>query len=238
MMKKEEQSPEPQFCEHIVSLYEGSQDKVDQLVPFLKSTLERDQKCLYFFTNPREKDSLGESFKKLGMNLDFHINAEQMKYFPDSALLSSGRPEFKSILQLLKEEAAVGEKEGYSELSVAWDFTKYLKTEIYFKGLLELETELDSLRLSLKIKVICQYDKETAPPYSFDGSIELSPAGLLSSSDLCKISLSIPDTGELSDYSLEEAGLDRYLENLRRVETACNHLQPAASIIDRPISRN
>jgi len=212
-MKKEEQSPDLQFCEHIVSLYEGSQDKVDQLVPFLKSTLERDQKCLYFFTNPREKDSLGESFKKLGMNLDFHINAEQMKYFPDSALLSSGRPEFKSILQLLKEEAAVGEKEGYSELSVAWDFTKYLKTEIYFKGLLELETELDSLRLSLKIKVICQYDKETAPPTRLMEVLNRHRQVCFRHQIYENFSY-IPDTGELSDYSLEEAGLDRYLENL------------------------
>lgn len=146
------QNIEHQSSEHLASLYESREDKIEQIVPFFKSALEQDHKCLYFFGHLREKEALDEAFKKLGMNLDFHISAEQMNYFPDSNLTSPDEDLFK----IVERESYSAWEKGYGEILVAWDFTEQLKSGGCFKRLFELERRLNSFQLPLKAKIIRQ----------------------------------------------------------------------------------
>ena len=107
----------------------------------------------------------------------------------------------------------MGKKQGYSELAVAWDFTKHLNAEIDFKRLSELEMELDLLQLSLRVKLICQYDKETAPAARLMEVLNRHPRICFRHQVYDNYSY-IPGAKKLSDSSREEAGLDRYLQNL------------------------
>jgi len=145
-------------CELLAVLYNGQADKIDQLVPFLKTALEHDQKCLYWFVNPRDRDDLDEAFKRLGLSLDYYLTADQLQLV---SAADSGFPDFPDRLEA---EAAEGLEKGYDRQLIFRDLAGRLKDQGIGDEILAGQERLESLQLPIATRVCHLYDRQSSPP--------------------------------------------------------------------------
>jgi PAS domain S-box-containing protein len=145
-------------CELLAVLYNGQADKIDQLVPFLKTALEHDQKCLYWFVNPRDRDDLDEAFKRLGLSLDYYLTADQLK------LVSAAGSGFRDFPARLEAEAAEGLEKGYDRQLIFRDLAGRLKDHGVGDEILAGQERLESLQLPIATRVCHLYDRQSSPP--------------------------------------------------------------------------
>ncbi|MDP8236231.1 MAG: PAS domain S-box protein [Candidatus Erginobacter occultus] len=157
MAENQEIKPEAFRCQELAILYGGPADKNDQIVPFLKTALEHDQKCLYWFANPRERDGLEEAAKRVGMNPDYHLVSGQMKLF------SLADFSFSNLKARLEAETAESVKQGYSRQLIVFDGGDYLKTRAGLQEIVTWQKQSASLRLPIETQICSLYDRQSAP---------------------------------------------------------------------------
>ncbi len=207
MVANQEIKAEACPSQQLAILYDGSADKIDQIVPFLKTALEHDQKCLYWFANPRERGGLEEAAKRLGMNLDYHLVSDQMKFYPLADF------SFSDLKTRLEAETAESGKQGYSRQLIVFDAGNYLETQGGLEEIVAWQKQSASLRLPIETQICSLYDRQSVPAGRLRDILAGYPMIHLQHRTYRNYGY-FPVPEEDSSVAREEAELDLFLSNL------------------------
>ncbi len=139
--------------EHLAMLFSNQREQFDVVTPFLRTGLERDERCMYLVDDITPTAVLGK-LKAEGLEVDSALEAKSLVievrrrgYFD---------PEF--MIQLLKEAAENAIADGFTALRVASEMSWLLARDGGIERLNDFEAMLNYFFPQYPALGICQYD--------------------------------------------------------------------------------
>ncbi|HEY6951350.1 MAG TPA: MEDS domain-containing protein, partial [Bacteroidota bacterium] len=139
--------------EHLALLYSGQREQFDVLTPFLRTGLERGERCLYLVDDIRPTAVIAK-MKTEGLEVDHALEAE--------SLVIEGRkrgyfdPEL--MIGMLKDATEAAIAEGFTALRIASEMSWLLGREGGIERLNEYEAMLNYIFPQYPALGICQFD--------------------------------------------------------------------------------
>jgi PAS domain S-box-containing protein len=153
--------------DHVVLLYKKQDEILTASVSFIKTSLDRNEKCLYIKGDLNENALLIELRKQIS-NIDLYIKKGQLQFLEkeETYALSSN---FKAIemIEKLKEESKKSLIEGYKGLAITGELSWVLNSENGKKEIIDYEWMLNEYIFNdYPVVAMCRYNLN-----KFDNSI-------------------------------------------------------------------
>ncbi len=145
--------------DHIVLLYKKEKEILSASVPFIKTSLDRDEKCLYIKGNLDEETIISELRKQVS-DFDSYIERGQLRFLTkeETYALSNN---FKAVqmIETLKKESIKALEEGYHGLSITGELSWVLSFEDGKKEIIEYEWMLNEYIFNdYPLVAMCRYN--------------------------------------------------------------------------------
>ena len=200
--------------DHVVLLYEKEKEYIKSIIPFVKESLKRNEKCMYI----DDKKQL----KKIKKNLSNYIKNLE-KYIEEGQLLLLSKEEtyaandhFDSdqMIELIKEETNKALAEGYNGLSITGELSKVLDFENGKNEIIGYEWKLNHRVFEyLPVVALCRYNINKYDNDIIRAVIELHPY-LILKNELYNNPYYIEPEG-YKDKKIEEYEIETWLENIK-----------------------
>ncbi|MFW6229596.1 MAG: MEDS domain-containing protein, partial [Halanaerobium sp.] len=129
--------------DHIVLLYEKSAEIIPASVSFIKTSLDRNEKCLYIKGDMNEEVLLSKLRKEIS-NLDEYIENGQLQFLDKKVVYALSKHfKAKQMIKKLKEESMNALEDGYAGLSITGELSWVLNIEGGKKEIIDYEWMLN-----------------------------------------------------------------------------------------------
>lgn len=215
--------------DHICSVYETKEEQFSVIVPFIKTGLERGEKCIYV-VNDNSAHEVQDAMQAGGVDTDSALKSgalnilNRQEYF-----LKQGSFEPDWMIQFLKEATDTAKSEGFNALRLTVEMTWFFGVDQGMERLVEFESKISILFSENDIVAICQYNRRHFTPEIILNTIHTHPT-VIYGSLVCKNFYYIPPDEFLKpeQTSLE---IDRLLNNIRTREQKELELKESEEIL-------
>jgi PAS domain S-box-containing protein len=145
--------------EHLALLYSGQREQFDVITPFLRTGLERDERCLYLVDDITPTAILAKLAAE-GIEVESALEAESLVIEPRRR----GYFDPELTIRLLKEAAEAAIADGFSALRVASEMSWLLARDGGIERLNDFEAMLNYFFPQFPALGICQYDLQRFRP--------------------------------------------------------------------------
>ncbi len=161
--------------DHLCAVYERRDEQLAMVAPFVRSGLERGERCLYIL-GESTKDTLVASLRRGGIDVDATVSRDALHITggPRSSL-RNGVFVPGAMLRLLSDAAASAKASGFTALRVAGEMTWLLRREARIDRLLEYESRVNDFLPKHDMLALCQYHRPRFSPTIIRGVIQTHP---------------------------------------------------------------
>ncbi|MFA6027363.1 MAG: MEDS domain-containing protein [Patescibacteria group bacterium] len=153
-----------QLGDHLCSIYKNKEEQFSTIIPFFKTGLKNNQKCIYI-ADENSADEVISQLEKGGIDIKKYIASKQFLILSKrETYLKEGSFDPDRMIDLLKETEKGALKEGYSGLRVTGEMTWVLEQVKGSERLIEYEAKLNDFFPDSKATAICQYNENKFEP--------------------------------------------------------------------------
>jgi len=162
--------------DHIVLLYQEKEEYISSVIPFIKDSLKREEKCLYIDA----KDNI-ENIKRILSNsiddLKDYLESNQLQLLTkEQSYLMNKEFDSEKMIKLIKKEINKALKEGYKGLSMTGELAEVLKFKKGKQEIINYEWKLNHRIFdNLPFTALCRYNINKYDPETIKSVIELHP---------------------------------------------------------------
>lgn len=145
--------------EHLAFLYSGTREQTEVIIPFVRTGLERSNRCLYFVDDTTSTATVGR-LRSGGLDVDAALQSKSLVivtkrrgYFDPDAMIND-----------LKEASAEAQADGFSALRITTEMAWLLGKEGGIERLNDFEAMLNYYFPQYPALGICQYDLHRFKP--------------------------------------------------------------------------
>ena len=149
--------------EHLCLIYSTQQEQFSATIPFLKSGLERGEKCIYI-ADTSATATVANGLRAEGIDIDAAIRRGSLtitgrEIYPETTNFDPDR-----MIEFLGEAVNATKSAGYSALRVTDEMTWVTRIDPRPERLIEYEAKVNHFLHDYDILGICQYDRKLFPP--------------------------------------------------------------------------
>ena len=214
--------------EHLCVIYDTQEEQFAAAVPYLRSGLERRERCLYV-ADENSTTALLDALRRSGTDVD--------RYLRSGALVLADKPEpyhdrgrfdpdwWIRFLAKATQEPSTGEFSGMRTL--LGEMTWTIKEDIAPDILIEFEAKVNRFVLDHDVRALCQYNRNRFPPEVILGVLRTHPV-VVYRGIVCKNPYYIPAEEFLKPNQAPEA-VERLLNNILRWQHSLDQLRALAA---------
>ncbi len=150
--------------DHIALIYETREEQLAAVVPFLRSGLERGEKCFYI-VDENTPEIITAALEEDGVDTNAAFASGALTIVdPEKAYLKNGDFDPERMVAYLKEKIEAAEAEGFTAFRVTGESTWALRPPKHLDSLIEYECCLNEFFPHQNIVAICQYNRRRFRP--------------------------------------------------------------------------
>lgn len=150
--------------DHICLIYETREEQLAAVIPFLRSGLERGEKCFYI-VDENTPEIITAALKEDGVDTDAAVTSGALTILdPGKTYLKNGDFVPDRLIAYLKEAIDAAEAEGYTAFRVTGETTWALRPAKHLEPFIEYECRLNDFFPHQNIVAICQYNRRRFRP--------------------------------------------------------------------------
>lgn len=199
--------------DHLCLIYSTREEQFAAAVPFMRTGLERGEKCVYIADDNTATEVLG-AMRAGGIDVDTMLKKGSLSIITKrEAYLRNGYFDPDEMIQFLIDSTAQAKNEGYSTLRVTGEMTWMLGGEPGTDRLIEYETKLNKTFSTEECLALCQYNRNRFSPAILLDVIHTHPL-VVAGNTVCKNFYYVPveEFSRANKDTSEE--VDRLLSNL------------------------
>ncbi len=201
--------------DHLCLLYESREEWIETIVPFIRSGLERGEKCIYL-VDLHTAQEVKTVFKEAGMDIEEHESKGRLSVVHErDAYTHGGSFDPELMITYLQSETEKALCEGFSALRLTGEMSWALRGYSGAERILEYESKLNSeLFPQYPCSALCQYDRRKFDPETIKGVVLTHP--LLIRKGQIHRNFYYLEPEEYLTYKKDETEVEHWLNNLER----------------------
>ncbi len=209
--------------DHLCLIYETQEEQFAAAIPFIKTGLERGERCIYIF-DENDGAAICDAMRASGIDVDGALESGALTLATKrDAYLIDGYFDPDCMIGFLKEATGNAIGEGYSALRVTGEMTWQLGGDPGADRLLEYESKLNDFFAENRCLAICQYNRHRFSPELILGVIRTHPI-VVCGGLLCQNYYYLPPEEFLKPNQAARE-VERELRNIREREQVENLLR-------------
>lgn len=149
--------------DHLCIICEAQEEQLSSAVAFIKTGLERGEKCLYI-TDTTTAATLMNAMREQGINVDTAVRQGRLTIANRGIYPSHDDFDADRMIEFLKKAVRKAESAGFTALRLTDEMTWVTGVDARPKRLIEYEAKLNRFLLDHNALAICQYDRRLFPP--------------------------------------------------------------------------
>ncbi len=151
------------YGNHLACIYKSKKEQLSVVVPFVRSGLKNNEKCMYI-VDENTKGDIIQAFKK-AISIEEYLKSGQLEILTKrEAYLKDGYFDPEKMIELLRQLEKKALKNGYEGLRVTGEMTWIFTQLPGVERLIEYEASLNYFFPECKCTALCQYNERKFSP--------------------------------------------------------------------------
>jgi signal transduction histidine kinase len=212
--------------QHLCFIYETQEEQFAAAVPFLKSGLERGEKC-FFVADEDSAAGLVSALRKDGTDIDRHLESGSL-ILANQPYAKPGRFDPDWCIAVLNRSIQGGADGKFSGLRT-WlgEMTWALAEETPPESLIEFEAKINYFIRDHEVRALCQYNRDRFSPELLLGVIRTHPV-VVYDALICENPYYVPPE-ELLKPNQAAREVDRLLNNIQAWQSSFDQMRALAA---------
>jgi PAS domain S-box-containing protein len=204
--------------DHLCLIYESREEQLAALVPFVRTGIERGDRCFYV-ADGRTVADVAPAMHAGGIDVAAEVSRGSLALATErESYLAAGEFDPDAMLAMAEGAAAQAIRAGYGSLRIAGEMTWALGDDARLERLMEYEVKVNRRIAHLPVLAVCQYDRRRFSPEVIRDVIRAHPL-IAVGGRVCRNFYYVPPDDLIGPDRLHRE-VDRLLENIQEREQA------------------
>jgi PAS domain S-box-containing protein len=219
--------------QHLCMIYDTQEEEFAAALPYLRTGLERGEKCLYI-VDENTAAAVLDALRKGGTDVDRYLRSDALTIVDkNEAYVKTGRFGPDSRIRFWTEAATEARAANFSGLRALADMTWAFGARESVKEFIEFESKLNHLVRDHDVVIVCQYNRARVPPEIILGILRTHPL-VVYGGIVCKNPYYVPPDEFLKPTQASRE-VERLLNNILTWEQAQQALRHSEERLRRVI---